>query len=101
MRVLGIYESTTVTIASIFVDAKTIFTAALLANACSIVVAHNHPSGDLESSRADELAVKKLIKAGKCLGIDVLDHLIITRDSFLSFRQEGLINDTLQYSTIV
>jgi DNA repair protein RadC len=58
MKVLGIYEFTTGTIASTFVDAKNIFTAALLANACSIVVAHNHPSGSLKPSRSDEWALK-------------------------------------------
>ena len=51
--------------------------AALLANAAAVIVAHNHPSGDPEPPAEDRAATKRLVEAGKILGIDVLDHLVI------------------------
>jgi DNA repair protein RadC len=71
------------------VDPKAIFQAALLANASNVILAHNHPSGTLTPSEADERITKKLKAAGELLEIHVLDHLIIGDDQFFSFADEG------------
>ncbi len=73
------------------VDAKLVFRKALDALACAIILAHNHPSGQLQASQADLNLTKKLKQAGKALDIEVLDHLILTDDSYLSFADEGMI----------
>jgi DNA repair protein RadC len=59
--------------------------------AASILCAHNHPSGTLEVSPEDLAITRRLVKAGEVLGIRVLDHLIVTRDGFLSMRQRGML----------
>ncbi len=72
-------------------DPKIIFNIALLHQASSIILAHNHPSGNLKPSQQDLDLTKKLRQAGKILEINVIDHLIITDDRFLSFADEGLL----------
>ena len=52
---------------------------------------HNHPSGDCEPSKEDEEITKVLNNAGDLLGINVLDHIIIAKDNFTSFKEKGLI----------
>ncbi len=71
------------------VDPKIIFKAALEHNAASILLAHNHPSGNLKPSQADLDLTKKLKAAGKLLDITVLDHLIFAGNSYISFADEG------------
>ena len=66
---------------------REIFKAALLHNASNILVAHNHPSGDVNPSREDDVLTKQLTKSGSILGIPVLDHVIIGDDSFYSYRE--------------
>jgi len=73
------------------VDPKVIFKKALDEQASSIILSHNHPSGNLKPSQADIDITKKLIKAGKTLDINVLDHLIISDNGYFSFIDEGLI----------
>ena len=60
-------------------------------NACSIVVAHNHPSGDPQPSQEDIRATKQLIEAGNAIGIKVLDHIVIGDGIFVSLKEEGFI----------
>ncbi len=72
-------------------DPKIIFSIALQHQASSIILAHNHPSGNLKPSQQDIDLTKKLYQAGKILDINVFDHLIITDDGFLSFADEGLL----------
>jgi len=57
--------------------------------AASILCAHNHPSGTLQASPEDLAITRRLVKAGEVLGIRVLDHLIVTRDGYLSLKQAG------------
>lgn len=71
-------------------DPKIIFNKALAKNACSIIVAHNHPSGNLKPSRADIDLTKKLKSAGQLLDLPLLDHLIITAGGYYSFADEGM-----------
>ncbi len=73
------------------VDPKIIFKAALDRNAAAIILAHNHPSGNLKASSADISITKKLRDAGMMLDIPVLDHVIITNESFFSLADEQLI----------
>jgi len=73
------------------VHPRELFKEAIAASASSIIIAHNHPSGNPEASREDIELSKRLIDAGKLIGIEVIDHIIITDDSFCSLKREGLI----------
>lgn len=66
---------------------REIFAKAIEDRAASIILAHNHPSGNLEASRQDIEVTEKLKRAGELLGIEVLDHLIVTKHGFLSIRE--------------
>ncbi|MCX5814171.1 MAG: JAB domain-containing protein [Proteobacteria bacterium] len=66
------------------VSARELFKSAILANASSIVLCHNHPSGDLTPSDQDRKITEKLKEAGKLLGITILDHIIITNKGYTS-----------------
>ena len=72
-------------------DPRKIFKLALEQNATSIILAHNHPSGNKKPSQADQSLTRKLTEGGKVLDIRVLDHLIIVNDGYLSFADEGMI----------
>lgn len=73
------------------VDPATVFQLALLANATSVILAHNHPSGTLEASQADKNLTRRVKKSGKMLGVGVEDHIILTADDFISFRVLGIL----------
>ena len=73
------------------VDARLIYRSALDCLASSLVLCHNHPSGNLNPSDADISLTKKLKEAGKMLEVQVLDHLILAGNSYFSFADEGLI----------
>ena len=72
-------------------DPRLVFSIALKCLACSVILAHNHPSGNTQPSSSDIQLTKNLCEGGKLLEIMVLDHLILTADSFYSFADEGLI----------
>ena len=90
-KVLGVYKVSSGGVTGTVADPKQIFTAALKANACSLVLSHNHPSGNLKPSRQDEELTRKIKEAGSYLDIKVLDHLIVTNESYYSFAVEGLL----------
>jgi len=73
------------------VHPREIFVEALRQNAASIILIHNHPSGDPEPSRDDIEVTKRIVEAGKTMGIDVLDHIIITKIKSSSFKEKGLL----------
>lgn len=73
------------------VDIKKIFQFALLANCNSIILCHNHPSGNLNPSQPDLKITKKIKLAGEYLDIKVLDHFILTSESYTSFADEGYL----------
>ncbi len=73
------------------VDLKLVFKPALQLLSSAIILAHNHPSGNLYPSKADKKLTKRIVEAGKLLDIEVLDHLIIGNQSFYSFADEGII----------
>jgi DNA repair protein RadC len=90
-RVLAIYELSKGGMTGTVADPRLIFTAALKANAAYIVLAHNHPSGYVKPSHQDEALTAKIKCAGDFLEIKVLDHLIISSESYFSFADEGLL----------
>lgn len=90
-KVLGIYDVSSGGLTDILVDPRLIFAAALKANAVSIILAHNHPSGNVKPSRADKELTMRIKQGGELLAIDVIDHVIITKDGFLSLADEGLL----------
>ena len=73
------------------VDTKIIFKAAIENYASSIIISHNHPSGNLKPSEADIRITKTIKEAGKIMEIPLLDHLIITEEGFYSFADEGIL----------
>ncbi len=90
-KVLGVFEVSTGGIAGTVADPKLIFVAALKAGATGIILSHNHPSGNLTPSHADIELTKKIKEGGRLLEIQLLDHLILTSESYFSFADEGLI----------
>ncbi|GAB6531113.1 hypothetical protein bcgnr5376_43420 [Bacillus cereus] len=74
---------------SSIVHPREVLKPAIISNAASIIVAHNHPSNDPTPSREDLEVTKRLIEAGKVVGIEVLDHLIVCEESFTSLKEKG------------
>ena len=90
-RVLGMVDISQGGLSGTVADPKVIFAAALKSCASGIVLAHNHPSGELDPSRED-IALTNKIKAGaELLDLKVLDHLIISKDNYYSFADEGMM----------
>ncbi len=79
-------------IAGTVADPKKIFKLALEAKASSIILSHNHPSGNLKPSQQDKQLTHKLVQAGKTLEISVLDHLIFGNDQYFSFADENILS---------
>ena len=93
-KVTGVFEVSTGTLTSSLVTPREVFKRAILQNAAGIVLAHNHPSGVADASSDDISVTKKLQKAGKIMGINVVDHIIIgSRDNFISMQEENLMKD--------
>jgi DNA repair protein RadC len=67
-----------------------IFRQAIIDNANSIIVAHNHPSGDPTPSPDDVAVTRSIVQAGKMLDIEVMDHIVVARDRFVSLKERGL-----------
>jgi DNA repair protein RadC len=90
-RVIGKVKISSGGVSGTVVDAKIVFRKALEERATSIILCHNHPSGNLRPSQADIDLTKKLKNAGQNLDISVLDHLIISEKGYFSFADEGLL----------
>jgi DNA repair protein RadC len=90
-RVIKIHQISQGGVAGTVADPKIIFKVALEELASGIVLAHNHPSGNLTASQADIDLTKKLKEAGKLLEIQVLDHLILAGQKYFSFADEGML----------
>lgn len=73
------------------VHPREVYEPAVALHAASVIVAHNHPSEDINPSSEDLAITKRLAEAGKILGIEMIDHIIVTTSSFLSFKEKGLI----------
>ncbi len=88
--VLGIYEMSKGGISGTVVDIRIILGVALKCNASSIVLVHNHPSGNLNPSEQDKVITKKLKNACELLDLNLLDHLIITNTDYYSCKDNGI-----------
>lgn len=89
--VLGIYELSTGGCTGTILEPKLVFVAAMKANATSLILAHNHPSGSLRPSYEDTSMTKKISAAGHLLHLPVEDHLIVTRNGYYSFADNGCL----------
>jgi DNA repair protein RadC len=91
-RVIGLNLVSIGILDSTLVSPREVFKPALLANAASVIIAHNHPSGDPAPSPEDRRVTQTLSEAGKLLGVDVLDHVILGEgETFRSLKQLGVI----------
>lgn len=90
-KVLGMYEVSSGGIAGTSVDLRMIFAAALKTNAVSLIMIHNHPSGQVKPSEADMQITRKVKEAGRIMDITLLDHLIITPETYYSFVDEDAL----------
>lgn len=79
------------TVNASLITPRELFIEALQKNAVSIIILHNHPSGDPTPSREDMLTTKRILDAGALIGIDLLDHIIIGNNCYMSFREEGML----------
>lgn len=77
---------------SSIVHPREVFKTAVEVSAASIILAHNHPSGDPTPSREDVIITEKLVECGKMMGIEILDHVIVGDGRYTSFKDEGLIH---------
>lgn len=90
-NLIAIDEISVGTLTASLVHPREAFEMAIKRHAAHIIIAHNHPSGETEPSEDDLKITKRLVDAGKVMGIEVLDHLIITKTSYLSFKEKFLI----------
>lgn len=74
------------------VHPREVFAEAIKNKAASVIFAHNHPSDDPEPSEDDLVTTKRLVEAGKILEIEIIDHVIVTKDKFFSMKQKGILN---------
>ena len=73
------------------VHPREVFSEAIKNKAASVIFVHNHPSGNPEPSEDDLEITKRLVNGGKILGIEVVDHIIVAKDKFMSFKEKGII----------
>lgn len=90
-RVLGYNEVSRGTLDATLVHPRDVFKVAVLANAAAIIAAHNHPSGDPTPTRDDVAITRRLMRAGEILGVDVLDHIVVGDDRWVSLHDAGLL----------
>ena len=79
------------TLTASLVHPRETFRIAIMKNTAQIIIAHNHPSGEVDPSEDDLKITKRLVDAGKLIGIEVLDHLIFTQLNYLSFKEKHLL----------
>jgi len=91
-KVTGLFEVSTGTLNSSLVTPREVFKRAILQNAAGIVLGHNHPSGNIDASSDDIQITKKLVKSGKILGVNVVDHIIVgSEGNYSSMKEENHI----------
>ena len=79
------------TLNSNLIHPREVMKSAILSNAANIIVAHNHPSGVLEPSKEDIAITNRLKESGKIIGIELLDHLIVSNEDYISLKERGVI----------
>ncbi|MCK4235819.1 MAG: DNA repair protein RadC [Candidatus Krumholzibacteria bacterium] len=90
----GILKIVTVAVGSLnaaLVHPREVFKAAVIASAAGVILVHNHPTGNPEPSREDTDLTKRFARCGELMGIDLVDHIIIGGDRFVSMRERGLV----------
>ncbi len=90
-KIIGLSTVSIGTLNASLVHPREVFKDAIRHSASSVVVAHNHPSGNPEPSEEDIKITRRLVESGKILGIEVLDHIIIGKDAFISLKTKGLL----------
>lgn len=90
-KVLGVFNVSSGGTTGCVVDAKIVFQAAIKANANGIILSHNHPSGNIQPSEQDKSITRKLKEGGRLLDIEILDHVILTPETYISFADEGIL----------
>lgn len=90
-KVIGVYEASSGGLTGTVADPRLILAVAIKSLAVSIILSHNHPSGNLKPSRADEELTQKIKVAASYHDIKVIDHIIITSEGYYSFADEGLL----------
>lgn len=88
---INIQEISIGSLTASIVHPREVFREAIRSSAASIILAHNHPSGDPEPSEGDLVITKRLTEAGKILGIGINDHIIVTKNNYFSFKDKKLI----------
>lgn len=89
-KVTGIIPISVGTLNASLVHPREVFKEAIRGSAASVILVHNHPSDDLEPSEEDIKLTRRMVEAGNIMGIEVLDHIIITRNNYLSLKSRGL-----------
>ena len=90
-RLIGINTVSIGSLTASIVHPRECFKPAILSNAAAVVLGHNHPSGDPTPSHEDRGLTKRLVDAGKLLGIEVLDHIVLGDVTYYSFADEGML----------
>ena len=88
-QVLGIEEVARGTVQEVSVHPREVFKGAILSNASSVIVGHNHPSGDPNPSESDRLISARLVQAGKVLNLPVVDHIVVGENNCVSIRAQN------------
>lgn len=89
LELTSVFELSHGNVNSSIFSVREMFQKALLANAVSVIVMHNHPSGDPTPSKEDITVTERMVEAGKLIGVHVLDHLIIGRPTYISLQERG------------
>ncbi|MFL5763894.1 MAG: JAB domain-containing protein [Bacteroidia bacterium] len=90
-EIIGYYKHSKGAINATIADGRIVLGVALKASAVSIIISHNHPSGNINPSEADLQLTKKMKEAAKYMDINILDHVIVTKDNYYSFADQGLL----------
>ena len=90
-NLISVDKVSTGTLSASLAHPREVFIPAIKNSASSVIIAHNHPSGDPQPSEDDLAITKRLVEAGKILGIEVIDHIIVTKYGYFSFKDKGLI----------
>jgi DNA repair protein RadC len=90
-KIVAVHEISRGALNSSLVHPREVFKPAVLHNAAAIICFHNHPSGNPEPSRDDVNTTKRLVEAGKIMGIEILDHIIVGDDRYVSLKERGVM----------
>ena len=91
-KIIGIFTISTGSLNASIIHPRDIFQRAILSNAASVILAHNHPSGDPTPSSEDIELTNKLVQVGKMMDLPILDHVVIGDGKFVSLKERGIIS---------